>query len=133
MRYCVNVDTGSDKWKGHLAHLEAKLPSWMWCRSQEDILRLTRQTVPGMNTPQLYLKVPGVWTGGHEENNRFRSINVCHGPGGSVWGAVAPEHVPHLRTVVYEHFGIDLYAEEGKPSSPIRVGALFRGRARPHP
>ena len=61
-----------------------------------------------------YIKVPGVWTGGHEENARFRSINCSHGPGESEWGAIAGAHVPALRTAVLAHYGIDIYLCEGR-------------------
>ena len=40
-----------------------------------------------MTIPQMYIKVPNVWTGGHEENLRMRSVNINHGPGSSYWWA----------------------------------------------
>ena len=46
------------------------IPSWMMCQSPRDLLHLLRRPVEGMSTPQVYIKVPGVWTGGHEENLR---------------------------------------------------------------
>ena len=47
------------------------MPAWLMCRSSQDLLRLLRHPVEGMSTPQVYIKVPGVWTGGHEENLRY--------------------------------------------------------------
>lgn len=42
----------------------------------------------GMNTVQLYMKVPGSRTPGHQENNNFCSININIGPGDCEWFAV---------------------------------------------
>jgi hypothetical protein len=64
--------------------------------------------------PQLYIKVPGVWTGGHEEACRFRSVNCCHGPGASEWGAIEGRHAPRLRELVLAEFGVDIYRSEGE-------------------
>ena len=33
-----------------------------------------------MTLPEIYVKVPNCWTGAHEENLRFRAINLNHGP-----------------------------------------------------
>ena len=78
------------------------------------MLQFVRQDIEGMTSPQLYIKVPGVWTGGHEENLRFRSINCAHGSGASIWYAVAPEHSKQLRKVVQTECGVDIYEDEGR-------------------
>ena len=83
VQFGSNIDVAS--WDAQMARLRASLPSWMLWRGSCDVLSRLRQRVLGMNEPQLYCKVPGVWTGGHEENLRFRSINVNHGPGSSEW------------------------------------------------
>ena len=54
----------------------------------DDSLSYLRQTIKGMNLPQFYIKENSVWTGGHEENCRIRSININHGPQGSEWYGV---------------------------------------------
>ncbi|MEQ2303485.1 Lysine-specific demethylase 6A [Ameca splendens] len=41
-----------------------------------------------MNTVQLYMKVPGSRTPGHQENNNFCSVNINIGPGDCEWFAV---------------------------------------------
>lgn len=41
----------------------------------------------GMNTVQLYMKVPNARTPGHQENNNYCSINVNIGPGDCEWFA----------------------------------------------
>jgi hypothetical protein len=110
IKFCVNVDVG--KWPEVVRELQ-KLPAWaMW---DDALMRHLppNMPIPGVTQPQLYFKVPGVWTGGHEENARLYSVNNNHGPNASVWGAVAPEHVPRLRQVVLEEFKYDIYMEEG--------------------
>jgi len=46
----------------------------------------------GMNTIQLYLKVPGARTPGHQENNNFAAVNINIGPGDSEWFGVPDEY-----------------------------------------
>ena len=105
-------------------------PSFLWCEGEKDLLKLLRQQVRGMSTPQVYMKVPGSWTGGHEENcrwadykssitheftthHRFRSINLNMGPEDSEWFAIGPAHSGELRRKVLEIHGIDIYLNEG--------------------
>ena len=45
-------------------------------------------TILGMNSVQLYMKVPGARTPGHQENNNFCSVNINIGPGDCEWFAV---------------------------------------------
>jgi hypothetical protein len=44
--------------------------------------------VPGITLPQIYVKVKGNWTGGHQENLRVRAANVNLGKGKSMWHCV---------------------------------------------
>ncbi len=110
-RYAVNVDIGHHS--GLCRVLNDSVPEWMRPLSKNDMLRFSPQQVPGMNAPQLYIKVPGVWTGAHEENNCMRSVNICHGPGESVWFAVAPEHTQRVAELVRSHFSFDMESREG--------------------
>lgn len=64
----TNIDIGD--WTEYMDMLRSGFPSFLWCQGESDVLRLLRQTVEGMSSPQIYVKMPGVWTGGHEENNR---------------------------------------------------------------
>lgn len=68
IRFCCNVDIRN--WTQHMDALKRHIPAWMQFQSSNDILGRLRQDVEGMNSPQVYMKVPGVWTGGHEENLR---------------------------------------------------------------
>ena len=66
-------------------------------------------TVLGMNTVQLYLKVPGCRTPGHLENNSFASINVNIGPGECEWFGVPYEYWPTIERMCKEYgFSLDL-------------------------
>ena len=56
-------------------------------------------TVLGMNSVQLYMKVPGSRTPGHQENNNFCSVNINIGPGDSEWFAVDSEYWGVIHTL----------------------------------
>ena len=84
----------------------------MMCGTELDVLRRMRRPVLGMTSPQMYIKVAGVWTAAHEENNRFRSINCSHGPGANHWGGVDAKYATRLRELVLAHHGVDIYKNE---------------------
>jgi hypothetical protein len=65
----TNIDAVG--WTSYMTALQSRIPPFLWCGSEVDVLRLMRQVVEGMSTPQVYMKTPGVWTGGHEENARL--------------------------------------------------------------
>ena len=46
----------------------------------------------GMNTVQLYMKVPCARTPGHQENNNFCAVNINIGPGDSEWFGVPNDY-----------------------------------------
>jgi histone demethylase len=66
-----------------------------------------------MTSPQIYIKVTGTWTGGHEENLRFRSINMNHGPGDSDWYGVGMKDSLKFRELVKKQHNMDIYKKEG--------------------
>lgn len=104
-------------WEYQLAEL-AKLPDWMRHDSACNILGWMRAPIEGMSAPQLLLKVPGLRTCASEENNRFRSFNINHGPGKCTWAAVAAEHVPKLRALVKSDYNIEIYDSAAKAWVP---------------
>jgi hypothetical protein len=112
VKYCVNVDMRN--WTKYVELLKDHLPPFLHCQGEDDILRFVHQDIEGMTSPQLYLKIPGVWTGGHEENLRFRSINCSHGYGESQWFAIVPEYAKKLRELVQISEDVDIYEEEGR-------------------
>ncbi|KFP79166.1 Lysine-specific demethylase 6A, partial [Acanthisitta chloris] len=83
IKFGTNIDLSDDKkWKLQLHEL-TKLPAFVRVVS-------AGHTILGMNTVQLYMKVPGSRTPGHQENNNFCSVNINIGPGDCEW-FVVPE------------------------------------------
>jgi hypothetical protein len=109
--YCVNVDL--DDYPEIKECLEKNLPSSIKFRGSNDLLSYLRSIVKGMTSPQIYIKVSGTWTGGHEENLRFRSINMNHGPGDSDWYGVGMKDSLKFRELVKKQHNMDIYKKEG--------------------
>ncbi|TNM85112.1 hypothetical protein fugu_009290 [Takifugu bimaculatus] len=88
IKFGTNIDLSDPKrWKPQLQEL-LKLPSFMRVESSNNMLSHVGHTILGMNTVQLYMKVPGSRTPGHQENNNFCSVNINIGPGDCEWFAV---------------------------------------------
>lgn len=88
IKFGTNIDLSDPKrWKPQLQEL-LKLPSFMRVTSNANMLSHVGHTILGMNTVQLYMKVPGSRTPGHQENNNFCSVNINIGPGDCEWFAV---------------------------------------------
>ncbi|XP_030648854.1 lysine (K)-specific demethylase 6B, b [Chanos chanos] len=88
IKFGTNIDLSDPKrWKPQLQEL-LKLPAFMRVTSSENMLSHVGHTILGMNTVQLYMKVPGSRTPGHQENNNFCSVNINIGPGDCEWFAV---------------------------------------------
>ena len=71
-----------------------------------------RQNVLGMTLPQLYMKVNGCWTGGHEENLRFTSANINHGPSACEWWGLDSTQSLQLRECIKVDKDFDIYLTE---------------------
>nr|XP_014332351.1 PREDICTED: lysine-specific demethylase 6A isoform X6 [Bos mutus] len=91
IKFGTNIDLSDDKkWKLQLHEL-TKLPAFVRVVSAAgNLLSHVGHTILGMNTVQLYMKVPGSRTPGHQENNNFCSVNINIGPGDCEW-FVVPE------------------------------------------
>ncbi|KAF7663507.1 hypothetical protein LDENG_00209040 [Lucifuga dentata] len=88
LKFGTNIDLSDEKkWKQQLQEL-SKLPAFARVVSAGNLLSHVGHTILGMNTVQLYMKVPGSRTPGHQENNNFCSININIGPGDCEWFAV---------------------------------------------
>uniref|UniRef100_A0A1B6EEM7 JmjC domain-containing protein n=2 Tax=Clastoptera arizonana TaxID=38151 RepID=A0A1B6EEM7_9HEMI len=88
LRFGTNVDLSDErKWRLQLQEL-TKLPAFARVVSAGNMLSHVGHVILGMNTVQLYMKVPGSRTPGHQENNNFCSININIGPGDCEWFAV---------------------------------------------
>ncbi|XP_057192975.1 lysine-specific demethylase 6A isoform X1 [Triplophysa rosa] len=92
IKFGTNIDLSDEKkWKLQLAEL-SKLPAFARVVSAGNLLSHVGHTILGMNTVQLYMKVPGSRTPGHQENNNFCSVNINIGPGDCEWFTV---HEPY--------------------------------------
>ena len=92
VKFGTNVDLSDDKkWKTQLQELQ-KLPSFARVVSAGNMLSHVGHVILGMNTVQLYMKVPGCRTPGHQENNNFCSVNINIGPGDCEWFGVPDEY-----------------------------------------
>uniref|UniRef100_A0A915L3Q1 JmjC domain-containing protein n=1 Tax=Romanomermis culicivorax TaxID=13658 RepID=A0A915L3Q1_ROMCU len=99
IKFGTNVDLSDDKkWKMQLEEL-GKLPPFCRVLASSNMLSHLGHIVLGMNTVQLYMKVPGCRTPGHQENNNFASLNINIGPGECEWFCVPHEYwgiIKHL-------------------------------------
>uniref|UniRef100_A0A0L8G045 JmjC domain-containing protein n=1 Tax=Octopus bimaculoides TaxID=37653 RepID=A0A0L8G045_OCTBM len=92
IKFGTNVDLSDEKkWRQQLHEL-TKLPVFTRVVSAANLLSHVGHIILGMNTVQLYMKVPGSRTPGHQENNNFCSVNINIGPGDCEWFAVPDEY-----------------------------------------
>ncbi|XP_035212282.1 lysine-specific demethylase 6A-like isoform X2 [Stegodyphus dumicola] len=88
IKFGTNVDLSDErKWRPQLQEL-TKLPTFVRVVSAGNMLSHVGHVILGMNTVQLYMKVPGSRTPGHQENNNFCSVNINIGPGDCEWFGV---------------------------------------------
>lgn len=88
IKFGTNVDISDEnKWRAQLQEL-TKLPSFVRVVSASNMLSHVGYDILGVNTVQLYMKVPGSRTPGHQENNSFCGVNINTGPGDCEWFAV---------------------------------------------
>ncbi|XP_069873469.1 lysine-specific demethylase 6A-like isoform X6 [Dipodomys merriami] len=88
----INIDLSDNKkWKLQLHEL-TKLPAFVRVVSAGNLLSHVGYTILGMNTVQLYMKVPGSRIPGHQENNNFCSVNINIGPGDCEWFVVPEDY-----------------------------------------
>uniref|UniRef100_F4MHE7 [histone H3]-trimethyl-L-lysine(27) demethylase n=1 Tax=Homo sapiens TaxID=9606 RepID=F4MHE7_HUMAN len=92
IKFGTNIDLSDNKkWKLQLHEL-TKLPAFARVVSAGNLLTHVGHTILGMNTVQLYMKVPGSRTPGHQENNNFCSVNINIGPGDCEWFVVPEDY-----------------------------------------
>ncbi|KAJ6223820.1 hypothetical protein RDWZM_002365 [Blomia tropicalis] len=103
VKFGTNVDLSDEKiWKAQLQEL-TKLPSFARVVSAGNMLSHVGHVILGMNTVQLYMKVPGCRTPGHQENNNFCSVNINIGPGDCEWFGVQAEYWGILSQICERH------------------------------
>ncbi len=99
IKFGTNLDLSDEKkWPIQLAELN-KLPLFLRVVSAGNLLSHVGYTILGMNSVQLYMKVPGSRTPGHQENNNFCSVNINIGPGDCEWFGVANEYWGVIHTL----------------------------------
>ncbi|XP_067314727.1 lysine (K)-specific demethylase 6A, like isoform X2 [Pseudorasbora parva] len=88
VKFGTNIDVSDEKkWKLQLQEL-SKLPAFARVVSAANLLSHVGHSILGMNTVQLFMKVPGSRTPGHQEHNNFCAVNINIGPGDCEWFAV---------------------------------------------
>lgn len=110
VEFAVNIDI--DSWQPQVDELRKKLPRRLLWGTDDDALEDVRQHIKGMTLPQVYMKTKGCWTGGHQENLRFCSVNVNHGPGNCEWWAMDTRCTDAFRAKVLEDFHYDIFYQE---------------------
>uniref|UniRef100_A0A3P9I1X5 [histone H3]-trimethyl-L-lysine(27) demethylase n=1 Tax=Oryzias latipes TaxID=8090 RepID=A0A3P9I1X5_ORYLA len=106
IKFGTNIDLSDPKrWKPQLQELQ-KLPAFMRVASSGNMLSHVGHTILGMNTVQLYMKVPGSRTPGHQENNNFCSVNINIGPGDCEWFCVHENYWEAINDFCEKH-GVD--------------------------
>uniref|UniRef100_A0AC34GR05 JmjC domain-containing protein n=1 Tax=Panagrolaimus sp. ES5 TaxID=591445 RepID=A0AC34GR05_9BILA len=95
VKFGTNVDLSDDtKFPLQLKELN-KMPAFTRNAAGAcNLLSHLGHSVFGMNTVQMYMKVPGCRTPGHLENNCFASVNINIGPGECEWFGVDYEYWP---------------------------------------
>ncbi|CAO4362211.1 unnamed protein product [Caenorhabditis nigoni] len=82
-----------------------KLPEFLRPDAKGDFTGYVRQYMNGINTPQVYVKLPGVRTVAHIEDGTLASVNLNLGPGTSVWFCTPLEFAGKLQKLVIEKCG----------------------------
>lgn len=103
IKFGTNIDLSDPKrWKLQLQEL-LKLPAFMRVSSNMNMLSHVGHSILGMNTVQLYMKVPGSRTPGHQENNNFCSVNINIGPGDCEWFSVHENYWKDISDLCEKH------------------------------
>jgi len=99
LKFGTNCDLSNPhKWAPQLEELD-KLPAWARVVSAGNMLSHLGHQILGMNTVQLYMKVPRARTPGHQENNNFCAVNLNVGPGDSEWFGVPNDYWGGLQNI----------------------------------
>ncbi|KAI3385217.1 hypothetical protein SNEBB_001959 [Seison nebaliae] len=96
LKFGTNVDLSDGKTWGRQLDEIQKLPSFLRLFHESNLLSHLDHTVLGMNSLQLYMKVPGSRTPAHQENLNCCAVNVNAGPGDCEWFAIPFEFWPAI-------------------------------------
>ncbi|CAJ0583638.1 unnamed protein product, partial [Mesorhabditis spiculigera] len=102
IKFGTNIDLSEPKkYPRQIKELQ-KLPAFCRPGGASDMLSHLGFEIMGMNTVQMYMKVPGARTPAHVENNCFASVNVNIGPGDCEWFAVPYEYWSEINRMCNE-------------------------------
>ena len=111
IKFAVNLDIGN--FRDQLLELYNKVPPWLFCNREADVQTFLRRHIPGMSIPQIYLKVAGCWTGGHQENLSLRAVNINHGPGEVEWYCMEVDEAYRFNEEILARKKLNLLKMEG--------------------
>lgn len=83
-----------------------KFPSFILPDFNYSLLDYCGTYMSGINTPQVYMKVPGVRTAAHLENGCLASINLNLGPGSSIWCSIPLEFTGKFQELIKRKIGL---------------------------
>uniref|UniRef100_A0A7E4VA69 JmjC domain-containing protein n=1 Tax=Panagrellus redivivus TaxID=6233 RepID=A0A7E4VA69_PANRE len=115
VEFCTNVDLSDDTTFAAQLHELNKLPAFLRNSTSRNSLHHLDYSILGMNTVQMYMKVPGCRTPGHLENNCFSSVNINIGPGDCEWFGVDYKYWPVINQLCEER-GIHLMNDAWWPN-----------------
>ncbi|KAH9285051.1 Lysine-specific demethylase 6A [Echinococcus granulosus] len=106
IRFGIICDlSDEEKWLPQLHELN-KLPTIFRVTSAVNMLSHVGYPLIGVNTVQLYMKIPGSRTPGHQESNNTCAVNINVGPGDCEWFAVPEQYWGVLHRLT-ERQGLD--------------------------
>lgn len=107
IKFGTNLDlSDEDKWQAQFREIE-KLPEFMRFNTTSNMLSHVGYKIYGVNTMQMYLKVQGCRTPGHQENNNFCSVNLNIGPDDCEWFGVAEQYWPIIEKMCQQNGNLD--------------------------
>ncbi|EFP09684.1 CRE-UTX-1 protein [Caenorhabditis remanei] len=106
IKFGTNIDLSDDtKWGKQINEL-SKLPAFCRLIAGSNMLSHLGHQILGMNTVQLFMKVPGCRTLAHQDGNHMATVNINIGPGDCEWFAVPYDYWGKMERLC-EKNGID--------------------------
>jgi len=105
IKFGTNVDLSSTIWTDQINEIN-KLPEWLRLSHSDNPLSQVGYKILGMNTVQLYMKVLGSRTPGHQENLNMPAVNINIGPEDTEWFCTPEKYWVDICRLCKKH-GID--------------------------
>ncbi|EGD82704.1 hypothetical protein PTSG_03365 [Salpingoeca rosetta] len=103
--FATNIDLCQAVFTEQLQELSDALPDELHWRGGSTMLA-ELDPIEGINSPQMFIHLPGTSMTARQENNNLMAININVGPGSCVWYGVAPQHVGRVKSLCKKK-GID--------------------------